>query len=172
MYNQRRRASFSKAEDRQLKKLVEIHGDNWEIISKGMKGRNARQCKDRWVTYLSPNINKSDWTQEEDMLLLSKLNSHQSKWALLVNYFPGRTPTNIKNRASALKRKMIKYQRALQTIRTRAYIQSIYNQVKQTQAVVEEVKFTPDLSIEDDFELLDGFHQDQFLDENIFCEKF
>ena len=64
---------FGADEDIQLKDLVLKYGENnWTQIAQNMPNRNARQCKERWCNYLSPNICKSPWTQDEDNLLLEK----------------------------------------------------------------------------------------------------
>ncbi|EAX82273.1 Myb-like DNA-binding domain containing protein [Trichomonas vaginalis G3] len=78
---------------------------NWSSVSKELGTRTPRQCKDRWLTYLSPYVSNEEWTDEEDKLLISKLKTHGTKWTMLAYYFPRRTPTNIKNRAGVLKRR-------------------------------------------------------------------
>lgn len=67
------RVPFTKAEDKKLRELVNRHGtSNWIPISKQMPGRNARQCRDRWLNYLSPDVVNGPWTAEEDELLVKK----------------------------------------------------------------------------------------------------
>lgn len=64
---------FSEDEDKKLKRLVEKHGPaNWYMISKQMKNRNPRQCKDRWEKFLAPNINRKPYTDKEDYIIYSK----------------------------------------------------------------------------------------------------
>lgn len=38
---------------------------NWGKISKSVLGRTAKQCRERWVNNLDPNITKCSWTEDE-----------------------------------------------------------------------------------------------------------
>lgn len=93
------RKKFSNEEDLLLLELVHKYGENnWRIIADEMPGRNVRQCHDRWVKYLSPDINTDSWSEEEDKLLKEKYNEHGSQWKLISSYFPNRTDISIRNR--------------------------------------------------------------------------
>jgi len=37
-----------------------------------MKGRSGKQCRERWVNHLKPEVKKGGWTHEEDELILQK----------------------------------------------------------------------------------------------------
>jgi hypothetical protein len=94
-----KRERFSKAEDFKLMNLVQQYGNrNWNQIALQMDQRNARQCKDRWEGFLSPTINKSAWTIEEDILLIQKIKEFGTKWKILTIFFPNRSDTSLKNR--------------------------------------------------------------------------
>ena len=96
---------FKPKEDQKLTRLVQKIGtNNWEKIANKMGTRNARQCKDRWTNYLNPDVNKEQWTEEEDKKLIELCNKYGSKWAEIGKYF-NRTGTNVKNRWHLLKRK-------------------------------------------------------------------
>ena len=106
-YSKGAKAKFTPEEDIELKQLIEVYGtNNWQTIASKMKGRNERQVKDRWFYYLSPDLNKSEWTQEEDNLLISKVQELGSSWVKISKAFNGRTDVQIKNRWNILKRKM------------------------------------------------------------------
>ena len=93
------RRMFSEAEDEQLKKLVHKYGtNNWIRVSINMKDRNVRQCKERWLYYLSPEYNHSDFTEDEDKLLLEKIREMGMCWTKISKFFDRRTPYAIKNR--------------------------------------------------------------------------
>lgn len=77
---------------------------NWDMIAKKMYNRNARQCKERWFYYLSPDVNNGEWTHEEDQLLISKVKEYGTRWQKIAQFFKGRTNTNCKNRWLAMKR--------------------------------------------------------------------
>ena len=101
------KAKFTPAEDAVLKDLVAQHGErNWKLIASNMVNRNARQCHDRWTFYLSPDVNHSPWTQEEEeklVTLICKLGPH---WVQIARFFAGRTDTQIKNKWNVIKRRM------------------------------------------------------------------
>lgn len=101
----RQRNPFVEKEDKKLKELVEKFGDEWGKISTNMKGRNTRQCRERWLKYLNPNLNKSPWTKEEDDLLLLKYYQYGSKWKLISSFFANRTDLSIRNRYKKLQRR-------------------------------------------------------------------
>jgi hypothetical protein len=93
------RVKFSGQEDGVLKTLLQAYGtDNWQEIAKNMPKRNMRQCRDRWVNYLSSEINTSPWTAEEDQLLLSKVQELGAAWKYIATFFKVRTDINVKNR--------------------------------------------------------------------------
>lgn len=97
---------FSPEEDEELTRLVGIYGENWEIIVENMPGRNVRQVRDRWSSYLSPSINKGPFSREEDALLLEKFEELGPKWVKMTTFFKGRSDTALKNRWQILERKI------------------------------------------------------------------
>ncbi|EAX97202.1 Myb-like DNA-binding domain containing protein [Trichomonas vaginalis G3] len=72
-----------------------------------MKNRNARQCKERYTKYLSPDINRNPWTPEEDELLKEKLCQLGPKWVKISKLFDRRTDAALKNRWCILKKSLI-----------------------------------------------------------------
>jgi hypothetical protein len=99
-------AKFTLVEDELLRSLVERCGTaDWSVISEKMCGRNPRQCKERWMNYLSPEINGAGWTREEDFLLIQKQHELGSKWVKIAKFFPNRTDSMVKNRFNRLKRR-------------------------------------------------------------------
>ncbi|EAY11671.1 Myb-like DNA-binding domain containing protein [Trichomonas vaginalis G3] len=63
-----------------------------------MKSRSARQCRERWNNYLSPNHDHGPWTKEEDVLLDDLIIKYGSKWTKIVQHFPKRTANVVRNR--------------------------------------------------------------------------
>ena len=93
------KSRFTPEEDEKLKLLIKKYGENdWNTISKKMKKRNPRQCKDRWTNYLSPNLDFSPQTEEDDKKLVELYGQYGSKWAKLASFFQSRTSINVKNR--------------------------------------------------------------------------
>ena len=102
-------AKFSQEEDEQLRQLVEKYGENaWLSISNEMNGRSSRQCRERWLNYLSPRLNNGEWTEEEDSILLEKQKELGTSWTRISKFLPGRTDQMCKNRFLMLQRKMNK----------------------------------------------------------------
>lgn len=100
------KSRFTISEDTALKMLVSKYGtDNWELISKFIGTKNIRQCHDRWYYYLSPEINKNPWTEEEDLRLWNLTSRYGRRWVQIAKHFEGRTDTQIKNRIKVLQRK-------------------------------------------------------------------
>ena len=90
---------FTCTEDEMLLLLVKIMGEKkWKEIAKVIPEKSVRQCRERYKTYLKPGINHNDWTKEEDAKLEKLVTEIGPKWAILTNYFPGRTDNALKNR--------------------------------------------------------------------------
>jgi hypothetical protein len=120
------RKHFSPEEDRLLSFLISVHGtEDWMRISRGMDGRNMRQCRERWRYYLEPGINRSDWTKEEDDLLLTKCAELGTKWSQLVPFFPARTDIDIKNHYHRIQRGLRKFDDADEATPSRVRIPSL-----------------------------------------------
>ena len=98
---------FSLEEDSILRALVSAFGENsWILVAEHMPGRNSRQCRERWLNYLSPKLNRQKFTKEEDELLLSKVEEYGTKWVTISkSFFPNRTDQMVKNRYYILRRK-------------------------------------------------------------------
>lgn len=102
-------SKFCEDEDKRLRELVAQYGDNsWIQIASQMPGRNSRQCRERWMNYLSPHLNVNDWTPEEDDMLLEKHKEYGTSWVRICKFFEGRTDQMCKNRFFLLKRKIDK----------------------------------------------------------------
>lgn len=96
---------FTPEEDEMLKQLVQVYGTNqWYLISLRMKGRDIRQCRERYIHYLDPKLNQTPWTKEEEELLVQKVNELGHKWKAMEKFFNNRTHVNIKNKWNKLER--------------------------------------------------------------------
>jgi hypothetical protein len=91
--------NFERHEDELLVELVKKYGtDSWNTIASNFTNRTARQCRNRYTLFLAPGLNNGPWTPEEDEILKRQYEVTGPKWALLRQFFPGRTDLNIKNR--------------------------------------------------------------------------
>lgn len=103
MPEQSQRVRFTKEEDELLKQLVNTQSQpNWNDISRYMKNRTARQCRERYNNYLRPNLINGPWTHEEDELLIELYEKHGPKWSFISQSFHARSPVNLKNHHSSL----------------------------------------------------------------------
>ena len=58
------------------------HGvKNWVQIATELHMRNGKQCRERWRNHLRPELNKGDWTQEEDVAIWSRVQQLGTKRA-------------------------------------------------------------------------------------------
>jgi hypothetical protein len=97
---------FTAEEDVRLSELVTMMGTNaWTQIEQLMPGRSARQCRERWNLYLSPEISNDPWSAEEDARLTRLYQSLGPRWTAIANHFPKRTANNVKNRQKQLHRR-------------------------------------------------------------------
>ena len=90
---------WSPEEDLILKQYVDQFGtNNWKECCKLVKGRNGKQCRERWANILRPSVKKGDWTPEEDKIMFEMQQQIGSQWTKIAEYLPGRTENSIKNR--------------------------------------------------------------------------
>ena len=106
--NSHKKSKWTQEEDEKLLKAIEIVGNNkWAKISELVPGRSGKQCRERWMVTLNPEISKIDWKYEEDITLLKLQKEWGNKWATFTTYLPGRSTTSIKNRWTWLQRRGI-----------------------------------------------------------------
>jgi hypothetical protein len=99
----RPRQKFTVTEDAFLRDLVNELGTNsWAEVALRLGTRSARQCRERFKNYLSPNLRNGQWTEEEDECLAAKVAEYGAKWSIIVGFFPSRSEVNLKNRWTLL----------------------------------------------------------------------
>ena len=71
-------------EDEQLMELVAKHGTKkWSFVATHIRGRNGKQCRERWTNHLNPGIKKNDWAHEEEVILATHHGRIGNRWAEL-----------------------------------------------------------------------------------------
>lgn len=102
-----KKSMFTKEEDAKLRQLVEsVTEISWPAIARFMPGRTARQCRERWVFHLSPNVSRDPWSEGEDALLNKLYADLGPKWSKMVPYFKGRTDYAIRHRYDVLQNRV------------------------------------------------------------------
>ncbi len=64
---------------------------SWVDIAAHIDGRTAKQCRERWMNQLRPDLKKGDWTDEEDQLIHSLQRKLGNKWSKIAEFLPQRT---------------------------------------------------------------------------------
>ena len=102
--------NFTRSEDALLIVLRKYNPfSKWRDIATFVEGRTPRQCRERYNTYLSPSVNKAEWTKEDDERLLDLVQKNGKKWSSFQKFFPGRSSNCIKNRFNvSIKKRLLK----------------------------------------------------------------
>jgi hypothetical protein len=97
---------WTKDEDEKLKLWMDTYGEaNWTQCADFIIGRTGKQCRERWMNVLNPNLNKGFWSVEEDYKLCFIVKELGTKWTLISKFFNNRALNDLKNRFYFLSKK-------------------------------------------------------------------
>jgi hypothetical protein len=89
---------WSQEQDQKLLSLCTKKANkNWPNIAHVL-GRTPKQCRDRWMDHVDPSINRSEWTVEEDRLILKLKGEMGTAWCKMTDHIKGRSANMIRNR--------------------------------------------------------------------------
>lgn len=93
------KGKWSPSEDEILKHLVSLNLGNWAEVALKLPGRTSKQCRERWCHHLSPNVNKSKFTDIEDKMIVELHKINGNKWAkIAADMKTGRTENMVRSR--------------------------------------------------------------------------
>lgn len=102
------KGAWTKSEDQLLSSLVNKGGPRrWSKVSGHIPGRNAKQCRERWVNHLDPTVNKGPWDPSEDRILVSAQAELGNRWSEIAKRLPGRPDNAVKNRWYCMKNRQM-----------------------------------------------------------------
>ena len=102
------KGSWTREEDEEIIKYVQEHGDkDWAKLALMLHGRTGKQCRERYKNHLDQSVKHSQWTKEEDDLLIELHGKFGNKWTKISSFFDGRTDNCIKNRWNSTVKKRI-----------------------------------------------------------------
>ena len=55
-----------------------------------MESRNGKQCRERYVNHLNPNIKRTPWLPEEDEMIELLYAEFGSQWSRFMKSIPGK----------------------------------------------------------------------------------
>ena len=102
------KTNWTRDEDALLTSVVKEHGaKRWNYIAEFIPGRTGKQCRERWMSHIAPNVRNDQWTEEEVELLIRLQAEFGNKWSKISRYFIDRPPNVVKNKFNCILRRSI-----------------------------------------------------------------
>ena len=90
------RKAWTKEEDEVLIQSIQTYGvGHWAAVAQALREqtgiqRSTKQCRNRWMNTLDPNVNKQEWTPEEEQMIYDLQKQVGNKWAEIAKHLSGR----------------------------------------------------------------------------------
>jgi Myb-like DNA-binding domain len=91
------KGSWTAEEDNILRDKRQLYGRKWAKIAAHLPGRQGKQCRERFVNHLDPELKKGEWTDDEEAVLIALHEHHGNRWANISKQLPGRSDNDVKN---------------------------------------------------------------------------
>ena len=91
------KGSWTAEEDEILRAKRHLYGRKWAKIAAHLPGRQGKQCRERFVNHLDPELKKGEWTDDEEAILIAMHEHHGNRWANISKQLPGRSDNDVKN---------------------------------------------------------------------------
>ncbi|CAD8072645.1 unnamed protein product [Paramecium primaurelia] len=147
---------WTREEDAVLSQLYENYAEQnrynkWSLIAMEMSKicksshvRLGKQCRERWINKLNPQVEKGPWYKEEEIKLLVAILNHGKKWSLIsrIDFNNQRTENCLKNRFhTIIKRESSKFDKnQTQNQKQNLQKQSFEDEQKLIEYIIQELK--------------------------------
>mmetsp|Transcript_20862 Transcript_20862/g.38719 ORF Transcript_20862/g.38719 Transcript_20862/m.38719 type:complete len:246 (+) Transcript_20862:586-1323(+) len=101
------RWQWTPEEDLLLSRLAKQFNRDWNKIVEFFPNKSLSNIKKRYLNKHSPTIRKSNWTPQEDRVIMSLYAEQGCSWIQIAEHLPGRQPDAIKNRFYGTLRKKL-----------------------------------------------------------------
>lgn len=72
---------------------------DWQDISDKISTRRTpKQCRERWMNQLDPDLIRAPWTSDEDKLIVEMIDKCGTRWRQISKHLPGRSDAAVANR--------------------------------------------------------------------------
>lgn len=90
--------TWTDEENKKLEECVKIYGpSSWTFISDKIgSNKSASQCYQHWHRVINPLINKEDWNENEEEILMKEVVNQSYSWSKICKSIPHRTDVQCK----------------------------------------------------------------------------